>query len=184
MLLLELVAALNVHDRLTRGHSERVRAYSVLIGKELGLSKDELDLLNWAALLHDVGKLEVSQGILTKPDKPSDDEWQVLRKHPLFGEHLTEPLRDWLDHWQSAVGYHHERWDGKGYPRGLSGEDIPLAGRIVAVADVFDVITSARSYKQAGNSANGRQEIARCAGAQFDPRVVRAFLMSRSDACG
>ncbi len=174
--LLELVAALNLHDRLTRGHSERVRAYSVLIGEQMGLGKKELDLLNWSALLHDIGKLEVPSEILTKPGKPTDEEWQTLRKHPLFGEALTAPLSEWLDRWHSAIGTHHERWDGKGYPRGLSGIDIPLAGRIVAIADSFDVITSARSYKAAGNSEAGRTEIARCAGAQFDPRVVRAFL--------
>ena len=176
MYLLELVAALNAHDTLTRGHSERVRAYSILIGKELGLDARELDLLNWAALLHDVGKLEVPQSILTKPGKPADEEWEVLRRHPLLGEQLTARVRDWLEGWQSAVGYHHERWDGKGYPRGLEGKEIPLAGRIVAVADVFDVITSARSYKEAGSTIAGREEIARCAGTQFDPRVVRAFL--------
>ena len=174
--LLELVAALSVHDRLTRGHSERVRAYSGLIAKELGLGEHDLELLNWAALLHDIGKLEVPQSILTKPGKPTDAEWEVLRQHPLFGEQLTAGLRDWLGSWWEAVGYHHERWDGKGYPRALSGDGIPLPGRIVAVADVYDVITSARSYKAAGNSVEGREEIAACAGTQFDPRVVRAFL--------
>jgi hypothetical protein len=175
-LLLELVSALDAHDRLTRGHSERVRGYAVLIGKELGLRKHELDLLNWAALLHDVGKLDVAPEILTKPGRPTDEEWEVLRQHPLFGEHLTEPLRKWLAEWHDAIGHHHERWDGKGYPRGLSGNEIPLAGRIVAVADVFDVITSARTYKDPGSSEAGRLEIARCAGTHFDPGVVRAFL--------
>src|SRR5579872_1731259 len=174
--LLELVAALNAHDRLTRGHSERVRAYSVLIGKQMGLGGHDLDLLNWAALLHDIGKLEVDQDILVKPGRPSDVEWEQLRLHPLLGEELTAPLRGWLEHWQAAVGYHHERWDGKGYPRALRGEEIPIAGRIVAVADTYDVITSARSYKRAGSSVLGREEIAACAGAQFDPAVVRAFL--------
>ena len=174
--LLELVAALNVHDRLTRGHCERVRAYAVMIGEELGLSKHDLDLLNWAALLHDVGKLRVPTEILTKVGPPSTREWEVLHQHPQFGEELVEPIRNWLGTWTSAVGFHHERWDGKGYPHGLAGEAIPLAGRIVAVADAFDVMTSARSYKDAGVAPDARKELASCAGTQFDAHVVRAFL--------
>ena len=174
--LLELVAALNIHDRLTRGHCERVRAYSVMIGEELGLSKADLDLLNWAALLHDVGKLRIPVEILGKEGSPTDAEWDVLRRHPLYGEELVEPIRDWLGPWISAVGFHHERWDGGGYPNRLAGEEIPLAGRIVAVADSFDVMTSARSYKEAGVATAARAELAACAGTQFDPNVVRAFL--------
>jgi hypothetical protein len=174
--LLALVAALSEHDKLTRGHSERVRAYSVMIGEERKLDKRELDLLNWAALLHDVGKLAVNGDILRKPGRPTDAEWEQLRRHPELGEGLVGPMRPWLGEWADAVGYHHERWDGKGYPHALAGEDIPLPGRIVAIADVFDVITSARSYKEAGSAEAGRQEIARCAGDQFDPRLVRAFL--------
>ena len=174
--LLELVAALNIHDPLTRGHCDRVRTYAVMIGEELKLSEHELDLLNWAALLHDVGKLEVPTEILSKDGKPTAEEWETLRKHTFFGEDIVRPLGAWLGVWTSAVGYHHERWDGEGYPRGLAGEDIPLPGRIVAVADVFDVITSARSYKRASGAEDARMEIARCAGTQFDPDVVRAFL--------
>ena len=174
--LLVLVAELNSHDRLTRGHSDRVRAYSQMIGKELHLPAHDLDRLNWAALLHDVGKLEVPAEILTKPGRPTDEEWQILRRHPEFGMTLVAPLQEWLGEWTEAVGQHHERWDGKGYPKALSGDRIAIAARIVAVADVFDVITSARSYKPAIDSAVARQEIAGCAGAQFDPRVVRAFL--------
>ena len=175
-ILLRLVAALSVHDRITRGHAERVRAYSHLLGTQLGLSKDELDRLNWAALLHDVGKLEVSREILNKSGKPTDEEWQLLRLHPEYGEMLVEPLREWLGEWAEAVGQHHERWDGKGYPRGLAGEEISRAGRIVAIADVYDVITSARSYKEPASTADARAEIVRCAGAQFDERYVRAFV--------
>ena len=174
--LLALVAELDGHDRLTRGHSDRVRAYAQMIGKELHLSSHELDLLNWAALLHDVGKLSVPTEILTKPGRLTDEEWDVLRRHPEFGQELTASLGGWLGVWSQAVAQHHERWDGKGYPQGASGNEIGLAARIVAVADVFDVITSVRSYKSAFSSTAARDEIARCAGSQFDPRVVRAFL--------
>src|SRR3954454_9383709 len=174
--LLGFVAALSAHDRITRGHSERVRAYSQMIATELRLSRDEVDRLNWAALLHDVGKLEVPAEILNKAGRPTDEEWQFIRSRPELGARLAEPLRAWLGEWSDAISDHHERWDGKGYPKGTEGDDISLAGRIVAVADVFDVITSARSYKEPGNATAARDEIARCSGAQFDPRVVRAFL--------
>jgi hypothetical protein len=175
-ILLRLAGALSVHDSITRGHAERVRAYSYMLGKQLGLADDELDRLNWAALLHDIGKLEVSAAILNKDGKPTDQEWETLRAHPLYGETLVEPLREWLGEWIEAVGHHHERWDGRGYPRGLAEEHIPRAGRIVAIADVFDVITSARSYKEPGTTAEARSEIVRCSGSQFDPRYVRAFV--------
>jgi len=174
--LLELVASLDQHDPLTRGHSERVRAYSQMIGKELRLRNDELDLLNWAALLHDVGKLEVPTEILSSTGTPTDEEWKVLRDHPARGADIVRSLEGWLGEWSRAVGEHHERWDGKGYPHQLRGEEIALAARIVAVADVFDVITSARSYKNASDTLTARQEITNCAGTQFDPVVVRAFL--------
>jgi hypothetical protein len=175
-ILLQLVAALDVHDKITRGHAERVRGYSYALATQIGLGGADLDRLNWAALLHDIGKLEVSTEILNKPGKPTDEEWEQLKRHPLYGETLVEPLNDWLGTWTEAVGYHHERWDGKGYPRGLTGEEIPFAGRIVAIADVFDVITSARSYKEASNASDARAEIARCAGTQFDPQLVREFV--------
>jgi hypothetical protein len=175
-ILIQLVAELDAHDKITSGHAERVRAYSYSLGKQLSLSDADLDLLNWAALLHDIGKLEVSTEILNKDGKPTDHEWEQLRLHPLYGEALVESLGAWLGEWIEAVGYHHERWDGKGYPRGIGGEEIPLAGRIVAIADVFDVITSARSYKEPATSVKAREELTRCAGTQFDPRLVRAFV--------
>ena len=183
-ILLQLVAALDVHDRITRGHAERVRGYAASLGRQIGLSEDDLDRLNWSALLHDVGKLEIDAEILNRPGRPTDDEWKELRRHPLAGELLVEPLRGWLGEWIDAVGYHHENWDGSGYPRGTAGEAIPLAGRIVAIADVYDVITSVRSYKEAATPAEARAELVRCSGTQFDPRLVRAFVehLARADA--
>jgi hypothetical protein len=175
-ILLQLVAALDRHDRITRGHAERVRGYAASLGRQIGLSRDDLDRLNWSALLHDIGKLEVDGEILNKPGRPTDEEWAKLRRHPLGGEQLVAPLRGWLGGWIDAVGYHHENWDGTGYPRGTAGEAIPLAGRIVAIADVYDVITSVRSYKSAATPAEARAELVRCSGVQFDPGLVRAFL--------
>ena len=174
--LLALAGELDGHDRLTRGHAERVRAYAQLIANEMRLGPRDRELLNWAALLHDIGKLNVPSEILTKAGRPTDEEWSILRRHPEFGMELVAPLRGWLGQWTDAVAQHHERWDGNGYPAGISGDRIALAARIVAVADVFDVITSARSYKEASASDAARNELARCAGTQLDPRVVRAFL--------
>jgi len=174
--LLALVALLDTHDSLTRGHSDRVRAYAQMIGSGLGLNDRDVELLNWSALLHDIGKLEVPREILAKDGRPSDSEWAVLRRHPEFGDALVQPLSPWLGEWCKAVSDHHERWDGTGYPNGTGGKEISLGGRIVAVADVYDVITSTRTYKQASSAAQGRKEIARCAGTQFDPEIVRAFL--------
>ncbi|WP_315092870.1 HD domain-containing phosphohydrolase [uncultured Cellulomonas sp.] len=174
--ILRLVAAISDHDRLTRGHSERVQAYSALIGRELGLSGPEAAKLSWAALLHDVGKLRVPATLLSKPGEPTTSEWAVLAGHPEAGMEIAQPLAEWLGPWLDVIGQHHERWDGDGYPSGLAGTAISRGARIVAVADAYDVITTARSYKRALPAAAARAELARCAGEQFDPQVVRAFL--------
>ncbi len=174
--LLELTAALSRHDRLTRGHGERVRAYSALIGQEMGLSADDLSKLQWAGLIHDVGKLAVPVEILQKPGRLTNDEYDIIKTHPEIGAALIEPLRPWLGEWADAVGQHHERIDGKGYPAGLAGKEISLAARIVSVADVYDVITAARSYKEPQSVSFARAELTKNAGTQFDPEVVRAFL--------
>ena len=131
-----------MHDRLTRGHSERVRAYTHMVGEELKITGAALDHLRWSALLHDIGKLLVSAEILNKPGKLTDTEFEAIKQHPQFGRELVQPLVGWLGDSARAVWEHHERWDGQGYPSGLSGTDISLAGRIVAVTDAFDVMTS------------------------------------------
>ncbi|HEX5333224.1 MAG TPA: HD domain-containing phosphohydrolase [Cellulomonas sp.] len=175
-LLLDLVANITEHDDSTRGHSERVQAYAALIARELGLSARDSAKLSWAALLHDVGKLRLDAALLNKAGLPTDDEWAVLATHPAEGMELTRPLGAWLGEWADAIGQHHERWDGNGYPRGLAGPSISRGARIVAVADAYDAITSARAYKKPLTASAAREELARCSGQQFDPEVVRAFL--------
>ncbi|MEM9200478.1 MAG: HD-GYP domain-containing protein [Actinomycetota bacterium] len=174
--LLVLVKELSKHDPLTRGHSERVRAYSDLIAEELGLSRTERNKLAWGALAHDVGKLEVRSTTLNKPERPNDDEWAEIRNHPAAAIPLMADLEPWLGEWTLAASQHHERYDGKGYPFGLAGDEISLPGRIVAVADAYDCMTSTRSYKKALSPEAAREELINNAGTQFDPDVVRAFL--------
>ncbi len=181
----ELVTMLGKHERLTRGHTERVRAYSDLIGVELGLSEEDRNKLSWSAMLHDIGKLAVPAEILNKDSRPTGSEWEILASHPSQGLELLAPLQDWLGDWLLATSEHHERWDGAGYPNGLAGLDISLAGRIVAVADAYDVITSHRSYKKPMSIDAARSELVECAGTQFDPAIVRAMLTaSKSDRTG
>ncbi len=174
--IVQLLKEVNDHDRLTRGHSERVRAYAEMIGEELDLDDDEMNKLRWSALLHDVGKLAVPYEVLNKDGRPTDEEWQVLATHPAVGGNMLEPLRGWLGDWIHSADQHHCRWDGTGYPDKLAGTEISLAGRLVGVADAFDVMTSARSYKKPLDPEIARQELTDCAGTQFDPAIVRAFL--------
>jgi HD-GYP domain-containing protein (c-di-GMP phosphodiesterase class II) len=174
--ILALATALQAHDRQTRGHSERVRVFTDLLGEELKLAKEDRYRLRWAALLHDIGKLTVSPRILNKPGKLNEHEWDVIRGHPLEGARIAAPLLEWLGPWGGAIAEHHERFDGAGYPARLAGADISLAGRIVAVADAYDTMTAVRSYKKPMAVRAARQELVRCAAGQFDPIVVRAFL--------
>ena len=175
-LALELVAGLTVHDRITRGHSERVRAYAELMADELKLEPGERNRLRWAAMLHDVGKMAIPGAVLNKAEALDDDDRSVLRSHPVEGERLTAPLRPWLGVWADAVGEHHEWWDGSGYPRGRRGEEISAAARLVAVADAYEVMTAARPYKRPMAADAARRELVAGAGGQFDPAMVRAFL--------
>ena len=173
---LELVAALSVHDRQTRGHSERVRVFADMIADEMKLPNADRARLRWASLLHDIGKLLVPSEILSKPAALSSAEFDTVRKHPEEGARLIRPLRSWLGEWADAVEHHHERWDGFGYPNQLAGDRISLAGRIVAVADSYEVMTAVRPYRRPLGVAAAREELVKCSGAQFDPVVVRAFL--------
>ena len=174
--ILALVGALNAHDRKTRGHSERVRAFNDLLAEEMRLSQYDRDRLRWSALLHDIGKLHVSPRILNKPGRPTEREWATLKRHPVEGALIAAPLVPWLGEWGAAIEQHHERWDGDGYPHGVAGRDISFGARIVAVADAYEVMTAPRPYSRPVSAQAARRELARCAGTHFDPDVVRAFL--------
>lgn len=174
--ILALVASLARHDRVTRGHSDRVRVFTDMISEEMRLPHDERDRLRWAALIHDVGKLEVPAKLLRKPGKPTSTEWQSLRLHPEVGAQLVVPLASWLGEHAAVVLQHHEHFDGSGYPNGLRGEEISLGARIVGLADAFEVMTAARPYKKASSRAAALREVVRCSGTHFDPQVVRALL--------
>jgi hypothetical protein len=174
--MLSLVSALGRHDRRTRGHSERVRLFCDLLSDQLKLSDADAGRLRWAALIHDIGKLEIPEAILNKPGELSEEEWAVVRRHPLDGARLARPLESWLGPWFAGIAHHHERWDGTGYPMGLDGDAISSAGRAIAVVDSFETMTAARSYKSARSTLSARTELALCAGSHFDPAMVRAFL--------
>jgi HD-GYP domain-containing protein (c-di-GMP phosphodiesterase class II) len=171
-----LLGALANHDRRTRGHSERVCVYAELIAEEMELAQRDRDRLMWVALIHDIGKLEVPPRLLNKPARPTLPEWQILQSHPHHGDRIIAPLRSWLGSWADAVVQHHERYDGLGYPHGVTGEKLCLGARIIAVADAFEVMTAPRPYRRPVNAAVARCELARHAGTQFDPDVVRHFL--------
>ncbi|HUR52378.1 MAG TPA: HD domain-containing phosphohydrolase [Mycobacteriales bacterium] len=174
--LVSLVGALGMHDKRTRGHSERVRAYVDLLTEEMGLPEDARVRLRWAALLHDIGKLSVPSPVLNGGRELEPQDWEAIRRHPIEGERLAGALLPWLGEWGTCVREHHERWDGSGYPAGLAGTEISLGARIVAVADAFEVMTANRTYQPSISAAAAREELARCAGKDFDPAVVRAFL--------
>jgi len=173
-----LVTALGVKDRGTLEHSRRVGAYAAQIARQMRLSTTQQKVMYYNGLLHDVGKLGVCDEILKKPALFTADEYEKIKVHAQLGERLTAPFWgvDRTIRGMNYVSYHHERWDGRGYPRGLKGESIPLGGRILAVADAFDAMTSDRPYHKAVPADQAYVELIRCAGVQFDPQVVRAFL--------
>ena len=175
-----MVSAIESRDCETKHHCRRVQAYAVLLGQRLGLTPEELMDISYGALLHDVGKIGVPDSILLKPGKLTDEEWLIMRKHTLIGHKMISRIK-FLKGAADIVLYHHERWDGAGYPYGMVGEDVPVGARIFSVVDTFDAITSKRVYKEAVPIQGAREEIARCAGAQFDPDVVAAFLTILDD---
>jgi len=170
-----LVSALDFREHETQFHSKRVASYAVRLARELGVKDEELKYIYWGGLLHDIGKIGVSDSILLKPGALTDEEWEEMKRHPEIGYRIIENI-DFLGPAKDIVLYHHERWDGKGYPLGLSGENIPFYARIFSVIDALDAITTDRPYRKAQSFTKALQEIKRCSGTQFDPEVVKAFL--------
>ena len=169
-----LTAALETRDLETHGHSERVVTYSLRLGREYGLDSQRIKALEFGSLLHDIGKIGVPDSILRKPAKLTDDEWVLMRQHPVHGQQILRGI-EFLEGAARVVAQHHEQWNGSGYPAGLSGEDIDVCARIFAVADAFDAITSDRVYRKGKPYEAAAQELDDWAGKQFDPKVVEAF---------
>jgi putative nucleotidyltransferase with HDIG domain len=169
-----LVQAVDIKDRYTRGHSERVGRASMLIARELGMDEERTEALRFAGILHDVGKLGVPTRLLRKEGPLSPEERRVIELHPEYGHEMVRGI-GFLSEARSAILHHHERLDGSGYPYGLTGAEIPEFARVVAVADAFDAMTSTRSYRRARPVRTAVAELQRCAGTQFDPRMVRAL---------
>jgi diguanylate cyclase (GGDEF)-like protein len=173
--LLALATALEARDGYTGRHGEETVALARRVAEQLGLPPEEAVEVEGAALLHDVGKIGTPNEILHKPGPLTDEEWEVMRDHPVVGERILRTVPG-LERVARAVRHEHERWDGGGYPDGLAGEDIPLASRIVLVCDAYHAMTSDRPYRRARPDAEAREELVRCAGVQFDPAVVSALL--------
>jgi len=170
-----LAAAIDAKDPYTRGHSERVMRFSLVIAKELGLEEKVQKDIRLCALLHDVGKIGVPISVLRKKEKLTDEDWSLIRRHPVLGAEIISPIRQ-LKELIPDIRHHHERYEGNGYPDGLKGENIPLLSRILAVADTFDALTSERPYRDGLSDKAALEEIAICKGTQLDPVCVDAFV--------
>jgi HD-GYP domain-containing protein (c-di-GMP phosphodiesterase class II) len=167
--------ALDYRDKETEGHSQRVTEMTLRIAREMGMTEEELVHVRRGALLHDIGKMGIPDSILLKPGSLTEEEWKIMRLHPVYCHELLHPiayLRPALD-----IPYcHHEKWDGSGYPRGLKAEQIPLSARIFAAVDVWDALRSDRPYRPAWSGEKAKEYIASLSGIQFDPKVVQAFM--------
>jgi putative nucleotidyltransferase with HDIG domain len=181
--LLGLANALEAKDPYTRGHSERVGAWSHRLAGALGLAPDDVETIAQAGLLHDIGKIGVPESILGKRGPLDADEWAAMRRHPVIGAQIVAPF-EFLGGASLTIRHHHERYDGSGYPDGLGGEAIPLGARIVAVADVYDALTSDRPYRAALSQPEAIGLLVAEVGRTLDERVVTAFVRLGQDRVG
>jgi len=169
-----LANAIEARDRYTRGHVERVTAYAAILANQLGWQGKRLEELRFGAILHDIGKIHVRETVLCKKDALSLEEWEEIKQHPKIGATMVKDI-PYLAPAIPAIKYHHERWDGGGYPYGLKGDEIPIMARIVSVADAFDAITSSRAYQKARSAEEAHTDILEGAQKFYDPTVVAAF---------
>lgn len=171
-----ILGTVSAKDKYTLGHSERVMDYAMMIGKAMGLSEERIRLIKIAALLHDIGKVEIPESVLNKSGQLTDDDRYLLKKHPDYSVAILEPLAPGIDNLIDSIKYHHERFDGSGYPSGIKGDNIPLEARILCVADSFDAMLSDRPYRKGMRLEEVIEELKNNSGTQFDPCAVEAFL--------
>jgi putative two-component system response regulator len=169
-----LANAIEARDRYTRGHVERVTAYAGILANQLGWQGKRLEELRFGAILHDIGKIHIREAVLCKKGSLSSDEWEEIKQHPKIGATMVKDI-PYLVPAIPAIKYHHERWDGGGYPYGLSGDKIPIMARIVSVADAFDAMTSSRAYQKARSALEAYTDIIEGTQKFYDPTVVAAF---------
>src|SRR2546421_7914630 len=170
-----LAFAIDAKDHYTQGHSQKVSAYAALVAEAMGMKDAEVEEIRLGAVLHDIGKVGIPEGILNKSGPLNPEEWETMKSHVKFGAKILDPLTP-LARIREMVLHHQEFFDGSGYPDALSGENIPLGARIIAVADAYDTITSDRTYKKARVPAEALSELERCANAQFDANIVGVFV--------
>lgn len=170
-----LAVALEAKDRYTSGHSQRVSRFATRIAKAMGLGGEDVEIIRQVALLHDIGKIGMVDSILNKPSNLTDEERELVKSHPVVGAQILVPVRTFEKH-VDGIRYHHEMYDGSGYPDGLKGTDIPLAARVISLADAFDAMTSTRPYRVGLPLSFAMQEIQKMRGRQFCPEAVDAFL--------
>lgn len=175
-----IVNIIEAKDQITEGHSVRVAGYSMALARAMGYDEDKVDEVYQTGLLHDVGKIGIPDLILKKEGKLTSEEYGEIKEHTSIGGHILAAIET-MDYLAAGAKYHHEKYDGTGYPQGLKGEEIPEIGRIIAVADVFDALVSKRHYKDAMDVESAKQEILRSSGTQFDPKIVEVFLKLLDD---
>lgn len=170
-----LLSTISAKDKYTLGHCERVATYAVMIGEAMHLSLNDITTLQYAGLLHDIGKIELPKSVLNKLGPLNSEEFSYIKQHPVYSANILEPLED-MNHLVKHVKHHHEKYDGTGYPDGLAGEEISLGARILCVADSFDAMLSERPYSKSMSISDAITELERCSGKQFDPEIVKIFI--------